>query len=111
MWIMVAGPYKSGARSREEADANLRTLNDAAYALFLKGHVPVIGVNMALPVIEAAGMDRYEEIMMPISLSLAERCDAILRVGGHSRGADEEVAVLAGKGRPVFRRVEEVPQA
>jgi hypothetical protein len=32
---------------------------------------------------------------LPLSLALAERCDAILPVGGPSSGADEEVARVA----------------
>jgi hypothetical protein len=31
---------------------NLRTLNESACAIFQKGHVPIIGVNLALPIIE-----------------------------------------------------------
>jgi hypothetical protein len=97
MWIMVAGPYRSGAKTEEERDLNLNRLNRAAYEIFLKGHTPVIGVNMALPFIRSAGMKTYDEVMMPISLALAERCDAILRLPGPPRsGVDAEVATLAG---------------
>lgn len=105
---MIAGPYGSGAKTAEERAANLRAMNEAAYAIFKKGHIPVIGVNMALPVIDAAGEERYDEIMMPISLALAERCDAILRIGGASKGADEEVESFKKRGLQVFRSVEEV---
>lgn len=111
MWIMIAGPYLAGARTAGDRAANLRKLNEAALAVFEKGHVPVIGVNMALPVIEAAGADRFDEIMMPVSLALAHRCDAILSVGGPSGGADAEVAAFAAAGKPVWRRIEELPQA
>ena len=91
--------------------ANLQVLNAAAVALHRAGHVPVIGVNMALPMIEAAGGgdDAYREIMMPVSLSLADRCDACLRVGGPSKGADDEVARFTAAGRPVYRSLSEVP--
>jgi hypothetical protein len=33
-----------------------------------------------------------DEIMMPLSLAAAERCDACLRIGGPSAGAGEAVA-------------------
>ncbi|MEE8105199.1 MAG: DUF4406 domain-containing protein [Planctomycetota bacterium] len=111
MWIMVAGPYSSGAKDEAERAANLAVMNEAAVAVFDKGHIPVIGVNMALPVIDAAGEDRYEEIMMPVSLALARRCDAVLRVGGASAGADDEVAVFESRGLPVFRDAAAVPPA
>ena len=56
MWIMIAGPYKSSAPTAEAQAINLRTLNEAAVALHRAGHVPVIGVNMVLPMVEAAGV-------------------------------------------------------
>ena len=112
MWIMIAGPYSTGARTETERAANLRRLNEAALAVFRKGHVPVIGVNAALPVIAAAGASAaaQDEIMMPMSLALAERCDGCLRIGGASRGADDEVARFVAVGKPVYRSVEEVPK-
>ena len=82
----------------------------AALAVFRKGHVPIIGVNLALPVIAAAGGDGAAEaaIMMPLSLALAERCDAFLRIGGPSVGADQEMARFVAVGKRVFRSVEEI---
>ena len=111
MWIMVAGPYATGAKTASDRAANLRVLNEAAMVLLRAGHVPIIGVNLALPVIEAAGNSdaAYAEVMMPLSLAVAERCDGCLRVGGASHGADEEMARFVAAGRPVWRRVEDVP--
>lgn len=109
MWIMVSGPYRSGTATEEARAANLRAMNEAALALFRMGHVPVVGVNMALPVIEAGG--EYDAVMMPLSLSLAERCDACLRVGGPSAGADDEMECFLARGLPVYERLEDVPAA
>jgi hypothetical protein len=110
MWIMVAGPYSAGGADEAGRAGNLLVLNAAALAVFRLGHVPVIGVNMALPVIAAAGIEAaYGEVMMPLSLALAERCDACLRVGGPFAGADAEVARFRALGRPVFLRLEDVP--
>jgi Domain of unknown function (DUF1937) len=111
MWIMVAGPYTAGAADAEARANNLRALNRAAVAVFRMGHVPIIGVNLALPLIEVAGRESFDEIMMPLSLAAAERCDAVLRVGGASKGADEEVERFTSKGKPVYRRLEDVPPA
>lgn len=112
MWIMISGPYSIGnTADLATRAANLHRLNEAAVALHRAGHVPVIGVNLALPVIEAAGAASFEEIMMPLSLALAERCDACLRIGGPSAGADEEAAIFHARGQPVFRRLEDVPAA
>jgi hypothetical protein len=111
MWIMVAGPYSSDGADAGARRANLRALNEAALALLRRGHTPVIGVNMALPMIEAAGPESYEEIMMPLSLALAERCDACLRVGGPSAGADAETERFRMQGRPVYATLADVPAA
>jgi hypothetical protein len=109
MWIMVSGPYTSNAPTPEARAENLRAMNRAALALFRKGHVPIIGVNLALPVIEVAGEAHFDEIMMPLSLAAAERCDACVRVGGPSRGADEEMERFRANGKAVYARVEDVP--
>ncbi len=111
MWIMIAGPYRSGSNDPAVWRENLLLLNRVAYQVFQKGHTPVIGVNMALPVIEGGGGADYDRIMLPLSLSLAERCDGVLRVGGPSRGADDEVRLFETKGLPVYRSLDEVPAA
>ncbi len=111
MWIMIAGPYTAGAKTEAERHQNLLALNLAAYEILRRGHVPVIGVNMALPIIEAAGTDTYASIMMPLSLALADRCDAVLRIGGPSAGADEEVERIRARGGSVYHEVGEVPMS
>lgn len=113
MWIMLAGPYSSGGADAQTRAARLSALNRAALAVLRRGHVPVIGVNMALPVIAAAGgtSEAFAEVMMPLSLALAERCDACLRLGGPSSGADQEVARFRAAGKPVFFALEDVPEA
>jgi hypothetical protein len=89
----------------------LKKLNEAAVALHRAGHVPIIGVDMALPMIEAAGggAAHYQEIMAPMSLALVDRCDACLRIGGPSTGADDEVRRFEVDGRPVYRALDQVP--
>ncbi len=99
----------SGAALEEDRAKNLRALNTAAYEVFKKGHVPIIGVNLALPIIDVAGKERYDELMMPISLAAAERCDAVLRVGGQSAGADEEVELIRARGGYIYRSLDEIP--
>lgn len=111
MWIMVAGPYRAGSADAATRAANLAVLNEAALAVWARGHVPVIGVNMALPMIESAGLERYDELMAPVSLALAERCDAVLRIGGASGGADREVDLIRANGGKVFDDLDDIPQA
>jgi hypothetical protein len=111
MWIMIAGPYSTGAANSEDLHQNHSALNEAALQIFEKGHIPIIGVNLALPIISIAGEDRFNEIMMPISLAIAERCDACLRIGGASAGADQEVDNFNQRGRVVFNNINEIPTA
>ena len=73
--------------------------------------MPIVGVNLALPIIEAVGPSSYDAIMLPLSLALAERCDAILRLAGESAGADLEVERVRARGGAVYASVEEIPRA
>ena len=50
MIIGVAGPYS--AATQEERDKNLERMNMAAARLLEMGHIPLVGVNAALPVIK-----------------------------------------------------------
>ena len=110
MWVMIAGPYGSGARSDEERAANLKRLNAVACEVLSRGHIPIIGVNLALPIIEAAGADSYDRIMMPMALAVAERCDAVLRVGGPSQGADQEVERIRNRGGLLYTSATDLPR-
>jgi hypothetical protein len=57
----------------------------------------------------AAGMSIFEEICHPIAERLLARCDAVLRVGGASHGADLMVRVARERGLAVFSSLREVP--
>ena len=109
MHIMIAGPYTTGSLDKKIWQQNHKLLNEYAYKVHLKGHVPVIGVNVALPIIETVGFDKFEALMMPISLAMADRCDAVLRVGGTSAGADQEVAIFKRKGLPIYYDLDSIP--
>lgn len=110
MWIMIGGPYTSNAENDAQRQSNLDAMNEAALVVFEMGHVPIIGVNLALPIIHVAGADKFDEIMMPVSLSLADRCDAFLRVGGPSVGADQEMCKFSDRGLPVLMSTSEIPR-
>ena len=111
MWIMAAGPYLSGGKTQADREKNLARLNEVAYQLLKKGLAPIIGVNLGLPIIGAMGQEYFKEILMPLSLSLCERCDAIVRVGGPSSGADREVNRFEEQGKPVDTPVDQVPRS
>jgi hypothetical protein len=115
MMILVAGPYRSGTNDDpDKLAANVNTMNRAALDVFKAGHLPVTGEALALPLIELAGSERvgdpvFDEIFHPIARRLLQRCDAVLRVGGASAGADEMVAIARDQGKPVFSGVDELP--
>lgn len=106
--VMVAGPYS--APTAEGRAANLAAMNRAAAGVARRGHIPAIGVNAALPVLEAAGLPYTDPLMMTISLALAARCDGCLQIG-RSPGADREAEAIRARGCPVWTRLEDLPPA
>ena len=73
-----------------------------------------MGEWLALPIIHAAGGKAhgdavFESFQYPVAARLIERCDAILRIPGDSRGADLDVARARSLGLPVYTRVDELP--
>ena len=115
LMILVAGPYRSGTNDDPELiAANVRAMTDMALRLFRAGHLPVLGEWFALPLIEHAGSRGigdaiFDEIFHPISRRLVSKCDACLRIGGPSKGADEMVALARSFQKQVFFRYEDVP--
>jgi hypothetical protein len=113
--ILVAGPYRSGTGDDPaKIAANVKAMTDMSLRLFRAGHLPVMGEWFALPLIEHAGSRGigdavFDEIFHPISRRLVEKCDACLRMGGPSKGADEMVALAGAAGKPVFHRFEDIP--
>jgi hypothetical protein len=113
--ILVAGPYRSGTGDDpDRLAANVAAMNEAALAVYRAGHLPVTGEALALPLIELAGSERvgdavFDEIFHPIARRLLDRCDAVLRIGGASAGADEMAAIARDQGKPVFAAVDELP--
>ncbi len=115
LMVLVAGPYRSGTGDDPaRIAANLRAMNEAALRLFRAGHLPVTGEALALPLAGTAGSARvgdaaFAEVFHPVARRLVARCDAVLRIGGPSAGADEMVGIAQRHGRPVYRRLEDVP--
>ena len=73
-----------------------------------------MGEWFALPLIEHAGSSgiddaTFSEIFHLISRRLVARCDACLRIGGPSAGADEMVSLAKQHGKTIFHSLSEVP--
>ncbi|MCX6274804.1 MAG: hypothetical protein NTV09_06325 [Bacteroidetes bacterium] len=108
MIIGVAGPYS--ASTEEQCKSNLDAMNAAAALLLERGHIPVIGMNAAIPVLEKANItDRYKATM-EISLAVINACEAIL-ILGESPGVLKEKELIMSKGLPVYYYINDVPES
>lgn len=113
--ILVAGPYRSGTNDNPDLiAANVRAMTDTALELYRKGHMPVLGEWFALPLIEAAGSTEigdavFNELFHPVAIKLIDHCDAVLRIGAASTGADEMVTIGKAKGKLIFHHKSEIP--
>ncbi|WP_229209048.1 DUF4406 domain-containing protein [Dyadobacter sediminis] len=93
---------------------NLSRLESVTLDLFRAGHLPVIGEWLALPLLHLAGSKRpgdapYNEILYPVAERLLQKCDAVFRMNGESKGADEDVRIAKERGLPIFFNLSEVP--
>ena len=115
LMILVAGPYRSGTGDNPELiAANVKAMTDTALEIFRMGHLPVLGEWFALPLVEAAGSKQigdtvFNEIFHPVAVQLIDHCDAVLRIGGPSAGADEMVKTGIEKGKIIFHHQSEIP--
>ena len=115
MMILIAGPYRSGTGDDPvKMAANVSAMEAYALPLYRAGHLSVVGEWLALPLVALAGSKQvgdspFNEIFHPIAERLLEKCDAVLRVGGASQGADLMVEVARKQGLRVYYALEEVP--
>jgi hypothetical protein len=116
MMILIAGPYRSGTNDDPALILkNMRQMESYALPIFRAGHIPIIGEWLALPLLDLAGSQQigdaaFQEIFHPIAVRLLEKCDAVLRVGGPSAGADEMVRVGESLGLKIYRQPDEIPR-
>ena len=117
MTILIAGPYRSGTEGDLQHIArNLHTLEAAAWQVYARGHVPLIGEWLALPLAQQAGHGRVAEyvpaeFLYDVARRAIGRCNAVYRIPGASRGADGDVRQARELGLPVYFSLDEVPMA
>lgn len=117
LMILVAGPYRSGTNDNPDLiAANVKAMTDTALELYRLGHLPVLGEWYALPLLEAAGSKQigdavFNEIFHPVAIRLIDHCDAVLRIGGKSQGADEMINTGKARGKTVYFSLGEIPVA
>jgi len=105
----------SGTSGNEAAIArNLKAMEDYALPIYKKGHIAVVGEWLAWPVIRQAGgethsSEQFSEYQYPVAHRLLEKCDAVLRIPGESKGADLEMGKARDMGKIIFSSLEEIP--
>ena len=105
----------SGTNGDEAAIArNLKAMEDYALPIYKKGHIAVVGEWLAWPVIRQAGgeshsSEQFAEYQYPVAHRLLEKCDAVLRIPGESKGADLEMGKARVMGKIIFNSLEEIP--
>jgi hypothetical protein len=113
--VLICGPYLSGTGGDpERIAANRARLESYALPIYQRGHLPMVGEWLALPIIEAAGGRTpgdavFSAYQYPVAHRLLARCDALLRIPGESRGADLDVARAKELGLPVYTDPAELP--
>ena len=117
MMILIAGPYRSGTNDDPALiQRNIETMESFALPIFRAGHIPLLGEWFALPLVHLAGSKKigdeaFNEIFHPIAIRLLEKCDAVLRVGGPSQGADEMVRIGTQLGLKIYNHPADIPVA
>lgn len=117
MLILIAGPYRSGTNNDPVLiEKNMERLESVALPIFRKGHIPMIGEWVANPLIYLAGSKEvgdeiFQEIQYPTAHRLLTKCDAVLRIEGASKGADQDVEIAKSLGLKIFYSVNDIPAA
>ena len=114
LMILVAGPYRSGTNDNPDLiEKNVQNMNITALEIYKAGHLPVLGEWFALPLIETAGSKEmgdkvWNKLFHPVAIRLINKCDAILRIGGPSGGADEMVRIGRENDKKIIFDIKEI---
>ncbi|MFL6675358.1 MAG: NUDIX domain-containing protein [Massilia sp.] len=115
--ILVAGPYRSGTNDDPALiGKNIEAMEACVMPLYEAGHLPVLGEWLALPMVRLAGSRRpgdaaFDAMFHPHAQRLLARCDAVLRIGGASSGADLMVSTAERLGKKVYWSLGDIPTA
>jgi len=116
MMILIAGPYRSGTNDDPVLiQNNVELMESYALPIFRSGHIPILGEWLALPLLRLAGSrkigdDAFSEVFHPVAIRLLGKCQAVLRVGGPSSGADEMVRIGRELGLKIYNGLDEIPK-
>ncbi len=115
--ILIAGPYRSGTGGDPLLiERNLKALEHAAWQVWRKGHLPLIGEWAALPLAAAAGLGRDgavvpSQFLYDVAARMIAHCDGVYRIAGASAGADGDVRRARELGLPCYESLDDLPDA
>lgn len=102
MKIYIAGPY-----SHPDPVINTRNAIRAAEVVIEKGHIPYIPhLTMLWHFVSPHPINfwyEYDQVWLRF-------CNALLRLPGESKGADDEVAIAINFGLPIYHNFTEIPE-
>lgn len=100
--IFVSGPLTTGDNF---VAVNVRRACEAADMVWALGGMPIVPhLSMLWTFTTAAAAGRRYDLWMSWCYAQIERCDALYRFDGQSKGADLEVLYAATVGVPVYKR-------
>ena len=103
MLIYISAPYSIG-----DQISNVRFACEVGGEILTKGHIPFIPhLSHFWHFISPKTYDEW----LRIDSAIIPKCDALLRVGGISIGADKEVELAVRNGIPVYFSLEAIPNA
>lgn len=101
MIIYISAPYTIG-----RVNENIHRACIASDEILKKGHIPYIPhLNHLWDLISPKDYHTW----LRIDIAILERCDAVLRLDGESKGADLEVETAKRYCMPVYYSIGEVP--
>lgn len=101
MHIYISGPYTQRAEGEPTPEENQQQAIRAAELMREGGHHCFLPHTLYPAWVDAFGLS-YEEVMDEC-LAWVGKCDAVLRIGGRSPGADAEEQLAREMGMTVYR--------
>ena len=103
MIIYISGPYSLG-----DVAENVRNACLAGNQILAKGHIPFVP---HLTHLWHLITPKAQQEWLDIDLALIPRMDALLRLQGESKGADDEVALAKSLGIRVYYSLQEIRES
>jgi hypothetical protein len=94
---------------------NLARMEAMALPVYERGHLAIVAEWLSWPVIRSAGgvdhaSPQFSAYQYPLAHRLLDMCDAVLRIPGESRGADQECDLARSMGMAVYTSLEDLPR-